>query len=100
MTVTTTALMVSWDTDVPRSMHPPLVAPADPGDDQLAEHAQSVVAGEVDHPDPNARVRIASMLYSVTGWDIFPELATDRDYVSRLWAEDWDSPEDAIYDTE
>lgn len=22
-----------------------------------------------------------------------------RGYVSRLWAEDWDSPEDAVYDT-
>lgn len=22
-----------------------------------------------------------------------------RSYVSRLWAEDWDSPEDAVYDT-
>ena len=22
----------------------------------------------------------------------------DRDYVSKLWAEDWDCPEDSIYD--
>lgn len=28
------------------------------------------------------------------------ELDADmRAYVSRLWAEDWDSPEDAVYDT-
>ena len=32
--------------------------------------------------------------------DLFdPEDAAVRDYVSQLWAEDWDSPEDEIYDT-
>jgi hypothetical protein len=100
VTVTTTALLVSWDTDVPRTVHPPLVAPADAPGDQLDEHARSIEDGEAVQPDPDARIRMANMLHSVTGWDIFPELATDRDYVSRLWAEDWDSPEDAIYDTE
>ena len=27
-----------------------------------------------------------------------PDEPLDRDYVSRLWAEDWDSAEDAVYD--
>jgi hypothetical protein len=45
-------------------------------------------------PDPGARLRMAAALHGVTGWDIFPELSDDRAYVSRLWAEDWDSPED------
>jgi hypothetical protein len=28
-----------------------------------------------------------------------PDAAAIRVYVSRLWAEDWDSPEDQIYDS-
>lgn len=29
---------------------------------------------------------------------VIREDAPERDYVSQLWAEDWNSPEDAIYD--
>lgn len=29
---------------------------------------------------------------------ILDEEVTERGYVSRLWAADWDSPEDSIYD--
>lgn len=46
---------------------------------------------------PDAVVRMAEMLHDLTGWD-FPEIPTDREYVSRLWAEDWDSAEDSTYD--
>ena len=42
--------------------------------------------------------RMAERLHELTGWEIFPEIPTDREYVSRLWAEDWDSPEDSAGD--
>jgi hypothetical protein len=45
-------------------------------------------------PLPDARQRMAAQLYAATGWDIFSEASAERPYVSRLWAEDWDSPED------
>lgn len=51
------------------------------------------------HGDPSARLRWAELIHDVTGWD-FPEIPGDREYVSRLWAEDWDSPEDSVYDNE
>lgn len=47
-------------------------------------------------PDPDARARMAAVLYRLTGWETFG--GDERAYVSRLWAEDWDSPEDSIYD--
>lgn len=28
----------------------------------------------------------------------YPKKDVFRSYVSRLWAEDWDSPEDSVYD--
>ena len=99
MSVTTTASHAAWHMDVPEVAHPPLLVDSGEGDERLDEHAQSITAGEAPEPDPDARIRWALVLHHVTGWD-FPELATDRDYVSRLWAEDWESPEDAIYDTE
>jgi hypothetical protein len=99
MTVTTTAPRISWDSS-PREVHPPQVAEVGEPRVKLVQHARAILAGEAVRPDPDARVRMASMLHDATGWDIFPELPTDREYVSKLWAEDWDSPEDAIYDTE
>jgi hypothetical protein len=99
MSVTTTAFRVAWHMDVPEVATPPLLADAGEGDEQLDEHAQSITTGEAPEPDPDARIRWALVLNHLTGWD-FPELPTDRAYISRLWAEDWESPEDAIYDTE
>lgn len=95
MTVTTTAstTYTHRGLDLPNVPHVEEVTAPD-------AHRLSVTMGEQPEPDPGARTRMAGLLYEVTGWDIFPELATDRDYASRLWAEDWDSPEDAIYDTE
>ena len=52
-------------------------------------------------PDPHARARMAAILYEITRWDVFADAddeVDERAYVSRLWAEDWDSTEDAIYD--
>lgn len=49
--------------------------------------------------DPLARLKMATLLWAATRWNIFPELdETDRDAVSRLWAQDWDSPEDVRHD--
>lgn len=31
--------------------------------------------------------------------EVAQEIAAEREYVSRLWAQDWDSPEDSTYDT-
>jgi hypothetical protein len=53
-------------------------------------------AGVPPRPDPEARERIAAMLYHITGWEMFG--ADERAYVSRMWAQDWDSPEDSVYD--
>lgn len=66
----------------------------------MSEYLHRFMEGQAPRPDPEARTRMASLLESVTGWHIFPEAAADRAYVSRLWAEDWDSPEDAVYDEE
>lgn len=40
---------------------------------------------------------IYQVVRDVTGWDV-PDRETERDSLSKLWAEDWDSPEDAAYD--
>ncbi|HXP21635.1 MAG TPA: hypothetical protein VN840_18485 [Streptosporangiaceae bacterium] len=60
------------------------------------QRLRALRAGVVPRPDPDARDRMATMLYHITGWDLFG--AGERAYVSRLWAEDWDSPEDSAYD--
>jgi len=101
MTVMTTASGIFRGPDLQNAMPVPHIddVVGEP-DEQMLEHARSIAVGDETEPDPDARMRMASMLYAATGWDIFPEIATDREYVSRLWAEDWDSPEDAIYDTD
>lgn len=60
-------------------------------------HVRALRVGEPPRPDPGARARIAELLYEITGWEAFSGNG-DRAYVSRLWSEDWDSPEDAAYD--
>lgn len=60
------------------------------------QRVRALRAGVPPRPDPDARDRIATMLYRITGWEMFG--AGERAYVSRLWAQDWDSPEDSAYD--
>ena len=60
------------------------------------ERAQALKKQRPVRPDPDARSRMAAILYQITGWETFG--GDERAYVSRLWAEDWDNPEDAIYD--
>ena len=57
---------------------------------------QRISHGEQPQGDPDARQRLASALYRITGWEIFG--GDERAYVSRLWADDWDSREDSAYD--
>lgn len=49
--------------------------------------------------DLDARRRWARLLYAIGGWDIF-SAEGERGYVSKLWSEDWDSPEDTVYDND
>lgn len=63
-----------------------------------AADAQRVLSEPETSGDPCARLRLAEILYRITGWEVFG--ADERAYVSRLWAEDWDSPEDSAYDAE
>lgn len=73
----------------------PLVTPAGvPEADE--QRIRALSAGAPPRPDPEARDRLASMLYQITGWELFG--TNERDYLSRLWAQDWDSPEDSAYD--
>lgn len=55
-----------------------------------------ITTGETSNGDPHARERLARLLYQITGWETFG--GDERAYVSRLWAEDWDNPEDSAYD--
>jgi hypothetical protein len=107
MTVTTTAHS-SWTAqadDTPAGGIPVVLdattghARSTPDNAQLIERMQRLMTAATPTGDAAARSRIAAALHQVTGWDVFAEDAeADRAYVSRLWAEDWDSPEDAIYD--
>jgi hypothetical protein len=70
-----------------------------PVDAVLSQRMQRLTEGVSPMGDPSARSRIAAALHRLTGWDVFADDAeAERAYVSRLWAEDWDSPEDAVYD--
>jgi hypothetical protein len=60
------------------------------------ERVEALREVQVSRPDPGAHDRIAAVLYRITGWELFGD--DERAYVSRLWAEDWDSPEDTVYD--
>lgn len=70
--------------------------------DELRERSERLVNGASSSttPDPDARDRMAAVMYRLTGWPVFrsDEEQDERAYVSRLWAEDWDCDEDAIYD--
>jgi hypothetical protein len=35
------------------------------------EHIHALSVGEPFHPDPQARARIAAVLYQITGWEVF-----------------------------
>ena len=109
MTATTTA-HATWAVhadDTPASGIPIAIeattaqGPAQPADTALSEHMQRLTVRVPVAGDPTARLRIAAALHRLTGWDVFADDAeAERAYVSRLWAEDWDSPEDAVYDEE
>jgi hypothetical protein len=76
-------------------------APAQPADAALNQHMQRLTVKVPVAGDPTARFRLAAILHRLGGWDVFADDAeAERAYVSRLWAEDWDSPEDAVYDEE
>jgi len=95
MTLMTTAPAEAWEVELTERQPLPRIIHTEPD----ADHVDRIARGEdALNPDPTARRRMASLLQSATGWDIFPELEPDRAYVSRLWAEDWDSPEDSAHD--
>lgn len=55
-----------------------------------------IIAELVDELSATGRTREAAAVKRVLGHD--DDEAAMRAYVSRLWAEDWDSPEDSVYD--
>ena len=67
---------------------------------ELTQRMQMLMSATVPTMgDPTARARMAAAMHELTGWAVFAEDDADqRAYVSRLWAEDWDSAEDAAYD--
>lgn len=102
---TTTAPPVPWHKVVTQDL-PILAMLSEPVSDTTSEtaigadadHVDRITVGESPKPDQSAHRRMAELLHHATGWDIFPESSYDRSYVSRLWAEDWNSPEDSVYD--
>jgi hypothetical protein len=95
----TTGSTVDHASYLPEAVITPVVRAVTLDDVQQADeqHVQALFTGEPLNPDPDARFRLAAVLYSITGWEIFGG-ADERAYVSRLWAQDWDSPEDSAYD--
>jgi hypothetical protein len=76
---------------------PTSAAEQPPVDQALVEHMRGLLDGSRRSlPDARARARIAAALFRTTHWSIFDD-HDERAYVSRLWAEDWDCPEDAAY---
>ena len=72
---------------------------SEPADTALRQHMKRLTVSVPAIGDPAARFRIAAALHRLTGWDVFSvDAEAERVYVSKLWAEDWDSPEDAVYD--
>lgn len=99
MTIATTRPS-EWTSDI-EELDPPTLnlrpvsgPPAAPVDDVAVDPHRTPAPFK---GDPQARNRWATKLHEMTGWE-FPEISADREYVSRLWAEDWDSPEDSVYD--
>ena len=97
--MTETASTVDHVSYLPESVVTPVARAVSLDDVQQADerHVQALSTGEPLHPDPDARFRLATVIYRITGWEIFTG-DDERAYVSRLWAEDWDSPEDSAYD--
>ncbi|MGH3965073.1 MAG: hypothetical protein ACRDRY_17745 [Pseudonocardiaceae bacterium] len=85
-------------------LSPEVARAAQPGPDAsqaLALHSQRILEGEETPPAPDARAKLAALLHKVTRWPMFLEHGDEeaaRTYVSRLWAEDWDSGGDSVYD--
>src|SRR5689334_21510487 len=48
----------------------PQLIPAD-ATEADEEHMRALRAGEPFHPDPDARARLAGVLYRITGWETF-----------------------------
>lgn len=106
MTIATTTAHADWSSHAEDSSvdlrfeangavaQPPLASE----DEDFVQRVQRLMQLTPPKGDPMARNRIAAALYRATGWEVFAE--DERAYVSRLWAEDWDSPEDAAYDDE
>jgi hypothetical protein len=55
-----------------------------------------IITELVDELSATGRIREAAAVKRVLGHD--DDEAAMRAYVSRLWAEDWNSPEDSVYD--
>lgn len=102
MSITTTA-PATWTAE-PEQLDAPMSAMPMVGAGQPHVAIHAALAAQVARlmsstpivGDPHARERMADLLHRATGWDLF--VPGDREYVSRLWAEDWDSAEDAVYD--
>jgi hypothetical protein len=73
----------------------PLITPASAANAD-ERRLRALEVGVAPRPDPDARDRLATMLFQITGWEMFG--ADERAYISRLWARDWDSSEDSAYD--
>lgn len=96
----TTVEHANWTPHVLRQDAPGVAADSDVKE-VSEEHVQRIIKPAArSKRDPHARERLAHLLYRATGWETFAEDSAERAYVSRLWAEDWDSPEDTAYDRE
>jgi hypothetical protein len=89
--------ITSTGPDTPVSKESP-VPYDEPDGSSLADRWQypDIVAQLVDELAATGRDREAAAIRRVLGHD--DDEAAMRAYVSRLWAEDWMSPEDSIYD--
>jgi hypothetical protein len=89
--------ITSTGPDTPVSKESP-VTYDEPDGSSLADRWQypDIVAQLVDELAATGRDREAAAIRRVLGHD--DDEAAMRAYVSRLWAEDWMSPEDSIYD--
>lgn len=42
---------------------------------------------------------MAALLFDIAGWEV-SGLPGDREYISQLWAHDWENDDDALYDND
>jgi hypothetical protein len=103
MTIATTTSHAAWSSHAEDSSvelrFSPHSAPAN-DDEGFLRRVERLMQSTPTQGDPLARARLAAVLFQVTGWEVFADENDERAYVSRLWAEDWDCPEDAVYDDE